>query len=59
MIIVSSVKKETEVGIMIVHQLLFTGDTVMENRLNLINEESIEVGNTTEKLNGSNNGLLV
>ncbi len=59
MIIVSSVKKETEVGIIIVHQLLFTGDTVMENRLNLINEESIEVGSTTEKLNGSNNGLLV
>jgi|LauGreDrversion4_2_1035121.scaffolds.fasta_scaffold1206934_1 hypothetical protein len=59
MIIVSSVKKETEVGIMIVHQLLFTGDTVMENRLNLINEESIDVGSTTEKLNGSNNGLLV
>lgn len=59
MIIVSYVKKETEVGIMIVRQLLFTGDTVMENRLNLINEESIEVGSTTEKLNGSNNGLLV
>ena len=59
MIIVSYVKKEMEVGIMIVHQLLFTGDTVMENRLNLINEESIEVGSTTEKLNGSNNGLLV
>ncbi len=54
MIIVSSVKKETEVGIMIVHQLLFTGDTVMENQLSLINEESIEVGSTTERLNGSN-----
>jgi hypothetical protein len=54
MIIVSYVKKETEVGIMIVHQLLFTGDTVMENRLNPINEESIEVGSTTERLNGSN-----
>ncbi len=54
MIIVSYVKKETEVGIMIVHQLLFTGDTVMENQLSLINEESIEVGSTTERLNGSN-----
>jgi hypothetical protein len=32
MIIVSSVKKETEVGIMIVHQLLFMGDTVMGNQ---------------------------
>ena len=53
MIIVSYVKKETEVGIMIVHQLLFTGDTVMENRLNPINEESIEVGSTTERLNGN------
>ncbi len=54
MIIVSYVKKETEVGIMIVRQLLFTGDTVMENRLSLINEESIEVGSTTERLNGNN-----
>ena len=54
MIIVSSVKKETEVGITIVHQLLYTGDTVMENRLNPINEESIEVGSTTVKPNGSN-----
>ena len=53
MIIVSSVKKETEVGITIVHQLLFTGDTEMESRLNPINEESLEVGNTTEKLNGN------
>jgi hypothetical protein len=53
MIIVSSVKKETEVGIMIVHQLLCTGDTVMENRLNPIKEESLEVGSTTERLNGN------
>ena len=53
MIIVSSVKKETEVGITIVHQLLYTGDTVMENRQNPIKEESLEVGNTTEKLNGN------
>jgi hypothetical protein len=42
-----------EVGITIVHQQLFMGDTVMENRLNPIKEESIEVGNTTERLNGS------
>ena len=53
MIIVSSVKKETEVGITIVHRLLYTGDTVTENRLNPINKESIEVGNTTERLNGN------
>ncbi len=59
MIIVSYVKNEMGVGITIVHQLLFTEDTVMENRLNLINEGSIEIGSTTEKLNGSNNGLLV
>jgi hypothetical protein len=59
MIIVLSVKKETEVGIMIVLQLLYTGGTGMENRLNPIKEESLEVGSTTERLNGSNNGLLV
>ena len=54
MIIVSYVRREMEVGIMIVHLLSFTGDTEMENRLNPIKEESIEVGSTTEKLNGSN-----
>jgi hypothetical protein len=59
MIIVSYVRRETEVGIMIAPQLLFTEDTVMGNRLNLIKEESIEVGSTTEKLNGSKIGLLV
>ena len=53
MIIVSSVKKEMEVGIMIVHRLSFMGDTVTENRLNPTKEESSEVGNTTEKLNGN------
>ena len=59
MIIVSSVKKETEVGIMIVPQLLFMGDMEAESLLNPIKEESIKVGSTTEKLNGSNLGLLV
>ncbi len=59
MIIVSSVKKEMEVGIIIVHRLSFMGDTVTENRLNPTKEESIEVGSTTERLNGSNNGFLV
>ena len=54
MIIVSYVKRETEVGIMIVHQLSFTGDTEMANPSNPINVESSEVGSTTEKLNGSN-----
>ena len=58
MIIVSIVKNETEVGITIVHRPSFTGDTEMENRLNPIKEESLEVGSTTEKLNGSN-GLIV
>ena len=53
MIIVSYVRREMEVGIMIAPQLLFTEDTVMGNRLNLIKEESIEVGSTTEKLNGN------
>ena len=42
-----------EVGIMIAPQLLFTEDTVVGNRLNLIKEEGLEVGSTTEKLNGS------
>ena len=54
MIIVSYVRREMEVGIMIAPQLLFTEDTVVGNRLNPIKEESIEVGSTTEKLNGSN-----
>ncbi|MFM6994539.1 MAG: hypothetical protein ACKOWO_05430 [Sediminibacterium sp.] len=44
---------------MIVHQLLFMGDTVTESRLNPTKEESIEVGSTTERLNGSNNSPLV
>ena len=52
-IIALFVTKEMEVGITIVHQQLFMGDTVVENRLNPIKEESIEVGNTTERLNGS------
>ena len=58
MIIVSYVRRGMEVGIMIAPQLLFTEDTVMGNRLNLIKEESIEVGSTTERLNG-NDGLIV
>ena len=48
-----------EVGITIAPQLLFTEDTVVGNRLNPIKEESIEVGSTTEKLNGSKIGFLV
>ena len=42
-----------EVGIMIAPQLLFTEDTVTGNRLNPINEECLEHGNTLEKPNGS------
>jgi len=53
MIIVSSVKRETEVGIMIVRQLLFTGDTETENQLNPINEEHSGLGNTQGGHNGS------
>jgi len=37
---------------MIAHQLLFTGDTVMENQLNPINEEHSELGN----IQGGHNG---
>jgi hypothetical protein len=54
MIIVLSVKKETEVGIMIAHQLLYVVDTEVENLLNLGNKEDSEVGSTTVKPNGSN-----
>jgi hypothetical protein len=53
MIIVSSVRKETEVGIMIAHQLLSTGDMEMENQLNPINEEHSELGNTLGGHNGN------
>jgi hypothetical protein len=53
MIIVSSVRKETEVGIMIAHQLLFTEDMEMENQLNPINEEHSEPGNTQGGHNGN------
>jgi hypothetical protein len=41
------------VGIITVVLAKFGGDTEMENRLNPINEESIEVGSTTERLNGN------
>lgn len=47
------------VGITIVHRLSFMGDMETENRLNPIKKESLEVGNTIEKLNGNNLGLLV
>ena len=53
MIIVSSVRKEMEVGIMIAPQLSFMEDTVMGNRLNLIKEERLERGNTLEERNGN------
>ena len=52
MIIVLFVRKETEVGIMIAHQLLFTGDMEMENQLNPINEEHSELGNIRGGRNG-------
>jgi hypothetical protein len=53
MIIVSIVKNETEVGITIVHPHLYMVDTEVANRYNLINEGSLEVGNTIGKPNGS------
>jgi hypothetical protein len=52
MIIVSYVRKETEVGIMIAPQLLFTEDTVVGNRFNPIKEEHSERGNTQGGHNG-------
>ena len=52
MIIVSYVRREMEVGIMIAPQLLSTEDTVMGNRLNPIKEEHLERGNTLEEHNG-------
>ncbi len=51
--IASYVTKEMEVGIMIAHQLLFTGDTETENQLNPINEEHSELGNTQGGHNGN------
>ena len=44
---------------MIVPQHLCVPDMEVGNRLNLIKEEGLEVGNTIAKLNGSNNGSLV
>ena len=39
---------------MIAPQLLFMEDMVVGNQLNPTKEESLERGNTQEKLNGSN-----
>ena len=43
-----------EVGIMIVHLQRFGVDMEMVNQSIHISSESIKVGNTTERLNGSN-----
>jgi hypothetical protein len=51
MTIATFVKKETEAGIMIVHQLLYMVDMEAESQLNLINKEDLEAGNTIEKHN--------
>jgi len=59
MIIATFVRKETEVGIMIVHHLKYGVGTEVENLYILTNTESIGVGNIIVKLNGSNNGSLV
>jgi len=53
MIIVSFVKKEMEVGITIVHLLLFGVDMEMENLFNHGKKENIELGNIIEKHNGN------
>jgi len=53
MIIVTSVKKETVVGIMIVPQLLYMVGTEVENQYNHGKEGGLDVGNTIEKLNGN------
>jgi hypothetical protein len=56
--IASYVTKETEVGIMIVHLQRFGVDMEMVNQFIHISSESIKVGNTTEKLNGSKEWLF-
>ena len=58
MIIVSFVKKEMVVGIMIVHRLLFMEDMEMGNLFSLINEGSLKLGSTTVKLNGNKRWLF-
>ena len=54
MTIATFVKKETEAGIMIVHQLLYMLDMEAESQLNLINKEDLEVGSTIVKHSTSN-----
>jgi len=53
MIIVSSVKKETVVGIMIVLHPLYVVDMEVENPFNGGNVESLELGSIIEKHNGN------
>ena len=47
------------VGSTIVHRLKYGVDMEMVNQFIHINTESLEVGNTTEKLNGSKVGSMV
>ena len=44
---------------MIVHHQRFGVDMEMVNQSIHISSESLKVGNTTERLNGSNNGSMV
>jgi len=53
MIIVSYVKKEVAVGIMIVPHPLYVVDMEVENPFNGGNVESLELGSITEKHNGN------
>ena len=46
------------VGIMIVHLQRFGVDMEMVNQFIHISSESIKVGNTTEKLNGSDSSVV-
>ena len=57
MIIVSSVKNEMEVGIMIVHRQLYMVDMEMVNLFSRGNVDNLEVGNTIVKNNGSKQWL--
>jgi len=51
MIIATFVRKETEVGIMIVHPHSYMVDMEVGNQLNHSKEEDSEAGNTIVKLN--------
>ena len=59
MIIATFVRKETEVGIMIVHPHSYMVDMEVGNQLNHLKSEDSELGNTIVKHNGSKVGSMV